>query len=82
MIRVRLFAALRDAAGGAAVVEVMATTVAGMLAELGDRHGDVMARRLAVSTVVVDGETVARDDTTVDLQAAQEVVIMPPFAGG
>jgi molybdopterin converting factor small subunit len=39
MTRVRLFAALRDAAG-ASVVEVEATTVAGMLAELVERHGE------------------------------------------
>lgn len=81
MTRVRLFAALRDAAG-AGHVEVEATTVAGMLDELAARHGEVMARRLGVAMVVVDGETVPRDDTTVDITAATEVVVMPPFAGG
>lgn len=81
MTTVRLFAALRDAAGSSRV-EVAATTVAGMLAELATRHGDVMARRLQVATVVVDGDQVAPDDTSVDLAAADEVVIMPPFAGG
>lgn len=81
MTRVRLFAALRDAAGSGHV-EVEATTVAGMLAELGERHGEVMARRLGAAMVVVDGETVPRDDTSVDLAAAREVVVMPPFAGG
>lgn len=81
MTRVRLFAALRDAAG-APFVEVEATTVAGMLAELADRHGQVMARRLEVAKVVVDGEQVAADNTSVDLASAAEVVVMPPFAGG
>lgn len=81
MTRVRLFAALRDAAG-AGHVEVEATTVAAMLDELADRHGEVMARRLGAAMVVVDGETVPRDDTTVDLSTAREVVVMPPFAGG
>ena len=81
MITVRLFAALRDAAG-APRVGVAATTVAGMIDELARTHGEVMARRLQVATVVVDGEVVARDDTRRDLAAAREVVVMPPFAGG
>jgi molybdopterin converting factor small subunit len=81
MTEVRLFAALRDAAGSA-TVEVGAHTVAGMLAELGDRFGDVMQRRLAVASVIVDGEKVDRDDTDHDLTAATEVVLLPPFAGG
>ena len=81
MTRVRLFAALRDAAG-ASEVEVEATTVAGMLAELGDRYGELMARRVQVAIVSVDGDTVPRTDTARDLAAAREVVVMPPFAGG
>lgn len=82
MTRVRLFAALRDAADGASVVEVEATTVAGMLDELGERHGELMRRRLGSAIVVVDGDTVPRDDTTRDITTADEVVVMPPFAGG
>ncbi len=81
-MNVRLFAALRDAAEGASVVEVSATSVAGLLAELGERCGEVMVRRLQVATVVVDGERVPQSDTTVDLADADEVVVMPPFAGG
>ncbi len=81
MTRVRLFAALRDAAG-ASVVEVDATTVADLVAELGDRHGDLMRRRLQVAIVSVDGDTVPRTDTSRDLSVADEIVVMPPFAGG
>lgn len=81
MTTVRLFAALRDAAG-ASRVEVAATTVADMLDELGRVHGEVMTRRLQVATVVVDGDVVVRNDTTRDLARADEVVVMPPFAGG
>lgn len=81
MTRVRLFAALRDAAG-ASEVEVAATSVAGLLDELAERFGAVMARRLRVAIVVVDGDTVPRDDTRRDLAGAREVVVMPPFAGG
>ena len=81
MITVRLFAAIRDAAG-ASEVEVEADTVVDLLAELADRHGEVMARRLEVATVMVDGERMPRDDRSASLSAAREVVVVPPFAGG
>ena len=81
MVTVRLFAAVRDAAGSGEV-EVEATTVAGLLAELAERHGPRMAQRLASATVFVDEVAVAADDTEVDLREAREVVVVPPFAGG
>lgn len=80
-VRVRLFAALREAAGSE-WVEVEATTPAALIAELGDRFGDVMVRRLRVATLLVDGDSVAKRDTEVDLSTADEVVLLPPFAGG
>ncbi len=80
-MRVRLFAALADAAG-ARDVEVDAVTVPDLLAALASAHGGVMAARLRAATVYVDREPVAADDTTVDLSAADEVVVVPPFAGG
>jgi molybdopterin converting factor small subunit len=79
--RVRLFAAIRDAAG-AAEIEVAATSVADLMAELGERYGDLMRRRLTAATVMVDGERVSKDDTAPRLVGATEVVVMPPFAGG
>lgn len=80
-MRVRLFAALADAAG-AREVEVDAATVPALLAALARDHGDLMAVRLGSATVYVDREPVAADDTSVDLAAAGEVVVVPPFAGG
>lgn len=79
---VRLFAAVRDAAGGRGEVQVEATTVAGLLAELGERHGALMTERLGSATVFVDEVAVPPDDTRVDLSTAREVVVVPPFAGG
>lgn len=78
---VRLFAAVREAAGSEWVT-VEADTVAGMLEELADRYGEVMRRRVAVATVLVDGTSVPRGDTEPRLEHATEVVILPPFAGG
>lgn len=80
-MQVRLFAALRDAAG-ASVVEVEATTVAGMLAELASVHGEPMASRLTTATVFVDELAIRDHASTHDLSDADEVVVVPPFAGG
>lgn len=81
-MKVLLFAAIRDAADGAREVHVDATTVPALVAELADRYGEVMARRLEVASVMVDGTKVARDDDTVRLLEADEVAVVPPFAGG
>lgn len=80
-MQVRLFAALRDAAG-ASVVEVEATTVAEVIEALGAAHGEVMARRLATATVFVDDVAVRDHRSTMDVRDAAEVVVVPPFAGG
>ena len=69
-MKVLLFAAIRDAAAGAREVDVAATTVPELVAELADRYGEVMARRLQVASVMVDGTKVARDDDRVRLDDA------------
>lgn len=79
-VRVRLFAALRDAAGtGEDIVE--AGTLREVLDELEQRHGDAFGRRLAVSAVLVDGLPRPRD---ADVQVADgsEVALLPPVSGG
>jgi molybdopterin converting factor small subunit len=81
-VEVRLFAALRDAAGGHGQVTVQAATVAAMIGALTDRYGETMRRRLAVATVLVDGRACPHDDTDTDLAQADEIVALPPFAGG
>ncbi|HKJ55481.1 MAG TPA: MoaD/ThiS family protein [Nitriliruptoraceae bacterium] len=80
-MQVRLFAALRDAAG-TSVVDVEATTVAELLAELATTHGEPMTSRLATATVFVDELAIRDPDSTHDLTDADEVVVVPPFAGG
>lgn len=81
MTTVRLFAALKAAADDAASIEVAATTPVALTAELVERFGPVMARRLSVATLFVDGSTVPLDDER-DLTGADEVVLVPPFSGG
>lgn len=80
-MQVRLFAALRDAAGSA-TVEVDATTVAELFSELAATYGEPMATRLTTATVFVDDVPVRDATSSRSLTGADEVVVVPPFAGG
>lgn len=80
MTDVRLFAALRAAAGTAHVASD-ARDVPTLLAELRERFGEPFASRLAVATVVLDGEPVAPEADR-SLAGVREVVLLPPFSGG
>ena len=55
MVRIRLFAALREAAG-VPEVEAQAAPLQVILDDLGDRFGDRFAAVLGYSSVLVDGE--------------------------
>ena len=77
-MKVRLFAALRDAVG-AARLEIEAPTVGTLLDELSARYGPEFDRIMRVGTVVVNGETVGRDHV---LRPDDEVVLLPPVSGG
>ena len=77
-MKVRLFAALRDAVG-AARLEIEAPTVGTLLDELSARYGPEFDRIMRVGTVVVNGETVGRDHV---LRPDDEVALLPPVSGG
>lgn len=79
-VRVRLFAALREAAG-ASEETVDAGPLQDLLAGLGQRHGELFRRRLSVATVLVDGSAVARD-AAIEVHDGAEVVLLPPVSGG
>jgi molybdopterin converting factor small subunit len=79
-VRVRMFAALREAAreevttsGGATVPEV--------LEDLRSRYGEPFGSRLQIATVLVDGDQVSRTGTR-PLPEGAEVVLLPPVSGG
>ncbi len=80
VVRVRLFAALRDAAGTAAT-EVPARHLPELLAALRDRYGEPFASRLQSASVLIGGTPVDRD-ADAKLTGADEVVLLPPFSGG
>ncbi len=80
VVRVRLFAAAREAAGtGEAHTD--AGPLATVLEELCDRFGPEFARRLEVCSVLVDGHVVHRD-APVEVADGAEVAILPPVSGG
>lgn len=79
-VRVRLFAALRDAAG-VAHVDVEAGPVVDLLAGLRERFGEPFTSRLARSKVVLGDEEVAATSTR-PVPDGAEVALLPPFSGG
>jgi molybdopterin converting factor small subunit len=79
---VRLFAALRDAAG-TDVVEVGAPVpLVELLADLEGRFGRRFAERLALAAAMVDGTPADKADGDAVVPAGAEVALLPPFAGG
>ena len=78
VVKVRLFAALRDLAGSSEV-EVDAETVGEVLAALAQRFGERFEQIAKVGSAIVDGE---RADAGTRLHEAAEVAILPPVSGG
>ncbi len=79
-VEVRFFAGLRDAVG-ASRTESDAPDLTTLLSDLRERFGEPFASRLAVSSVVVDGEP-TEQDADVPLDEVDEVALLPPFSGG
>ena len=78
VVRVRLFAALRDLAS-TSEAEAEGDTVAEVVDALAARYGARVARVAAVGSVVVDGERAAPDTR---LLGGEEVALLPPVSGG
>lgn len=79
-VTVRLFAALRDAAG-TAQVEVAPAALPTIVAELCDRFGEPFTTRVSVASGMLDGQRVALDDD-IRVDAGAELALLPPFSGG
>jgi MoaD family protein len=77
-LRVRLFAALREEAGGSEV-EAVASTVGDAVDALCARYGARFARIARAGSVVVNGERAGPDLSLAD---GDEVAILPPVSGG
>lgn len=83
-VRVRLFAALRDAAGTSEVqIDELEEppAVADVLQLLRQRYGEPFTSRLRASTVLLDGDAVAHDAPT-RIAPGVELALLPPVSGG
>lgn len=79
-VRVRMFAALREAAGtGDAAVPP--GPLPALLALLRERHGRGFADVLARCTILLDGRVV-RPDAPVEVPDGAELALLPPVSGG
>lgn len=78
MVRVRLFAVLRELAG-TSEVEVSGRTVWELAEDLSAVHGDRFGQIVEVSSFVVNGERASRDTVVAE---GDEVAILPPVSGG
>jgi len=78
MVRVRLFAALRELAG-ASEVQAPGRTVGEVVDAIAGAHGERFAGIVAVSSFVVNGERANRATAVAD---GDEVAILPPVSGG
>jgi MoaD family protein len=78
VIRVRLFAALRELAG-ASEVEAQGGTVGAIADELSARYGERFAKIAGVGSFVVNGERVTRETPVAE---GDEVALLPPVSGG
>jgi MoaD family protein len=78
VIRVRLFASLREDAG-ASQVEAAGKTVGDVVDALSERYGERFRKVAAVASFVVNGERAARSTPVAE---GDEVALLPPVSGG
>lgn len=79
-VRVRFFAALREAAGEDEIVTASGSLQA-LLAELRARYGEPFSTRLSLASVLLDGTAVPRS-ADVPVEDGVEVALLPPVSGG
>ena len=78
VVKVRLFAALRELAG-ASEVEAEGDTVGEVIEVLSARFGERFSKVVEVGSAVVGGERAARETALGD---GEEVALLPPVSGG
>jgi len=80
VVRVRLFAALREAAG-TGEVSVTPGPLVEVLEGLRSRYGQRFTEVLAVSSALVDGD-VTPHEADVTVPDGAELALLPPVSGG
>jgi molybdopterin converting factor small subunit len=78
IVKVRLFAALRELAG-ASEVDAAGETAGQVVDDLSARFGDRFAKVARAGSIVVDGERASPDRR---LRGDEEMAVLPPVSGG
>lgn len=82
MARVRLFAALREAAGVSSD-EIDASTVGELLEKAKKKYGKDFAEALEFASVAVNGDGIGGlQSEETQITAGDEVALLPPVSGG
>jgi len=81
-VTARLFAAARASAGGVDEVQLNASTLGELIAELEREFGSDLGRILAACSFLIDGVAVKDRSAHVGLSDGVCVDVLPPFAGG
>jgi molybdopterin converting factor small subunit len=79
-VRVRMFAALREAAGEGET-RLDPGSLPELLAALRARYGEQFSARLELSSVLIDGSSVPRH-AEIDVPDGSELALLPPVSGG
>jgi sulfur-carrier protein len=79
-VRVRMFAALREAAGTGDTTSD-GQTIGAVLADLRARYGEPFGTRLRTASILLDGAPVGGAHET-PVPDGAEVVLLPPVSGG
>ena len=80
-VSLRYFAAVREAAG-VETEERVADSIATALEQAGADHGAEFTRLVGISSLLLDGVAVPKEQTAVPLAGDAKVDVLPPFAGG
>jgi MoaD family protein len=78
VVKVRLFAVLRELAG-ASEVDAEGSSVGEVIDDLASRYGERFASIVDAGSVVVDGERSSKEHL---LGAGEEIALLPPVSGG
>lgn len=79
-VKVRMFAALREASG-VGEASVAPGPLPAVLDALRARYGDPFTQRLGLCSVLLDGSAVPRD-ADVEVPDGAELALLPPVSGG
>lgn len=80
-VNLRYFAAVREAAGVETEIRE-APSVQAALEQASAQHGAEFQRLIGISSLLLNGVSLIKEETTTPLEGEANVDVLPPFAGG